>query len=248
MTAPGSQPNPAAHLTAAPSENLETRGTDLPVAPAQPSDDIYRLPAGARRSYVDHAVEKLADAELYEDPTRARKWLERLAVVAAQAERDAESAQRPLVAAVESMQRRERFERAARRAERELALITWRNHEARRRARKNELARANYARRRADGIERVDGRLGMHACAIAVDPDAYSAVKLRARSERVSIPVMLGRVLHESARPTALTTVEAPRWRLEPGGRCGAAHERHHDESSGEGRQGCAGTHGRGAV
>ena len=58
------------------------------------------------------------------------------------------------------------------------------------------------------------------------DLNAYSAVKLWARAERVSIPVMLGRVLHETARPTAPTAVEAPKWRRTGEGRRANQHTR----------------------
>jgi hypothetical protein len=227
MTTPDARANPPAHLNAAPSELLEMTRTDLPVPPAEPSDDNDRLPPGARRSYVNTAVAKIEAMESSSDPERARsRWLQELAARAEEAERTAQSAQRTLAVAVTDMERREAAERAAKRAQREIRRLSGQKEDARQRARKNELARADYARRRAAGIERVDGRLGMHACAIAVDPAAYAALKLGARTMRVSIPVMLGRVVHDAPRPEGRQPADAPRWRRTSEGRRANQHTR----------------------
>lgn len=69
MTTPDARANPPAHLNAAPCELLEMTRTDLPVPPAEPSDDNDRLPPGARRSCVKTAVVKLDEMESSSDRT-----------------------------------------------------------------------------------------------------------------------------------------------------------------------------------
>ena len=203
--------------------------TDWPVAQAQPADD-NNLPTRVRHSYLTQAHRTITESNQTDDPvTYRRRWLDHLEARAEQAERWAHDEETSLRAAVEAMQRREAAERAARRAAKQNQRLRAAETADAERLRRNARQRATYARKRAQGEARIDNGRGVHATAITVHPDAYTAVKTEAYDRRQSIPTTLGQILSNTPLPPpAPQRASEPRWRRTGQGRQANQHTRIH--------------------
>ncbi|MGE0733046.1 MAG: hypothetical protein AB7Q92_33815, partial [Acidimicrobiia bacterium] len=193
----------------------------------EPADDNTTLPSSTRRSYLSAALRTIAASNRSADPVRyRRRWLEDLEARADAAEHHACSEQRSLQAAVEAMQRRDTAEREARRSQLAKRRLLANEEAEQQRLRRNAQQRAAYVRRRSEGRARTDGRTGLHAIAIVVDPAAYAAVKAEAYHRRTSMPVLMGEILSAAPSSSAPPSGNGPRWRRTGEGRRANQHTR----------------------
>ncbi|MGE0230122.1 MAG: hypothetical protein AB7U23_16610 [Dehalococcoidia bacterium] len=216
-------------LNDAATDTVDKGHTDLPVPQGEPADDNTTLPRSTRRSQLTAALRTIAASNQSADPIRyRRRWLEDLETRADTAEQHARSEQRSLQAAIEAMQRRDTAEREARKNQQAKRRICAAEDAEQQRLRRNAKQRAAYARQRAKGRARTDGRTGLHAIAIVVDPAAYVAVKAEAYQRRISIPVLLGEILSPTPPTNAAPAAQGPRWRRTGRGRRANQHTRIH--------------------
>jgi len=215
-------------LNDAATHTVDKSHTDLPVPQGEPADDNTTLPSSTRHSRLTAALRTIAASNQSADPVRyRRRWLEDLEARADAAEQHARSEQRSLQAAIEAMQRSDAAEREARRRQQARRRLRAAEDAEQQRLRRNAQQRAAYARRRAEGRARADGRTGLHAIAIVVDPAAYATVKAEAYQRGISIPVLLGEILRPTPPTNAAPTAKGPRWRRTGQGRRANQHTRH---------------------
>ena len=220
---------PADHqaLNDAAIDTVDKSHTDLPVPRGEPADDNTALPRSARRSYLTAALRTIAASNQSTDPVRyRRRWLEDLEARADAAEQYARSEQRSLQAAIAAMQRRDAAEREARRRQTAKRRLRAAEEAEQQRLRRNAQQRAAYARRRAEGRARADGRTGLHAIPIVVDPAAYADVKAEAYRRRTSIPAVIGEIVSTTPPVRTAPSGNGPRWRRTGEGRRANQHTR----------------------
>ncbi|MFN0091575.1 MAG: hypothetical protein ACKVWR_15105 [Acidimicrobiales bacterium] len=205
----------------------EMRLTDLPVPQGEPADDNTTTQPPPRRTYLANARRTIEASNASADPIRYRqRWLADLLARAEAAEQWAQSQEASLQAAIDAMQRRETAARVARQHEQAIQRLRAAEDAEQRRLRRNARQRASYARRRDQGRADPEGRTGLHAIAIVVDPASYAAVKAEGYKRRTSIPVVLGEILTAARLPDRATPESGPRWQRTGQGRRANQHAR----------------------